>query len=138
MFENFASLVGNAAPNDAVKKFRIGPPIGHGNEADGSNSETFLLQQIFGQVKVWKDKDTVDPSRIPKNIAEYYTMISGVSDVVLNAICQSLDDKLLRVIFSRCQRKSKNFNFGVAWIRVRGYRDEEENFRQPCDGVSSY
>ena len=68
--ENFASLIGNAAPNDAVKKFRIGPPIGHGNEADGSNSETFLLQP-----NIWPSGKGLEGqryrrsrSRIPKAI----------------------------------------------------------------------
>ena len=65
-------------------------------------------------------------------------MISGVSDVVLNAICQSLDDKTIAGDIRAAASVKAKTNFDIAWIPIRGYRDKEENFRHPYDGVSSY
>ena len=54
-------------------------------------------------------------------------MISDVSDVVLNAICQSLDDKTIAGdIQAAASVKAKTSILTLFWIPIRRYRNKRK------------
>lgn len=81
--ENFASLVGNVAPNDLVRKFRVGA-------VDGKLGQSPLHRpNTWPSCEYW-DEDKA--SYFQKSIQEFYTSISKASHAVVDAIREALSN----------------------------------------------
>jgi isopenicillin N synthase-like dioxygenase len=79
--ENFASLIGDQAPNDLVRKFRVG------STRDASDTEFHVLQQpnIWPSASHWGMATLFQES-----VEAYFEAICTASKGMLHAICDSL------------------------------------------------
>lgn len=82
--ENFASLLGqHGAPNDLVRKFRMGPV----DSGQSNNNHNSLLQPNIWPVG-WDESDTFRTA-----VETYYQSACEVAGMVMRAICQGLVQK---------------------------------------------
>jgi isopenicillin N synthase-like dioxygenase len=85
--ENFASLLGEKAPNDLVRKFRIGPPRSS-IEKDVYDDDSLLQPNIWPSSEIWDSASSFQSA-----VEEYYDAACSSVNRVVEAIC----DGLLRV-----------------------------------------
>ena len=86
--ENFASLVGQEAANDLVKKYRVGPD-------DSKISDDAVLSSLhqpnaWPSAQVWGEDDA---SFFKKSIEEYFEQTRLAADNILSAICDGINAK---------------------------------------------
>ena len=89
--ENFASLIGEKAPNDLVKKFRVGPEEKY---MDGRCEQKESSLSSLHQPNAWPSEEVWDQSSHFRSIIEeYYEMLRVIADSILCAICDGLVDE---------------------------------------------
>lgn len=77
--ENFASLIGAKAPNDLVKKFRIGPEDKHGDNF------ALLQSNAWPSEEVWEHSNEFQSA-----IQSYYEEICDAAHAIVKCICDGL------------------------------------------------
>jgi isopenicillin N synthase-like dioxygenase len=79
--ENFASLIGDHAPNDLVRKFRVGST----SEASGTTFHALLQPNIWPSASHWEQA-----AFFQESVEAYFKAICTASKGMLHAICDSL------------------------------------------------
>ena len=82
--ENFASLLGKKAPNDLVRKFRIGPPY-VSSERDCNDDDALLQPNIWPLSEIWDSATSFQLA-----VEEYYDAACASVKGVVEAICDGL------------------------------------------------
>ena len=82
--ENFASLLGKKAPNDLVRKFRIGPPY-VSSERDCNDDDALLQPNIWPLSEIWDSATSFQLA-----VEEYYNAACTSVKGVVEAICDGL------------------------------------------------
>lgn len=82
--ENFASLIGEKAPNDLVRKFRIGPPL-VSSESNSYEDDALLQPNIWPSSEIWDSAASFRSA-----VEEFYEAACLSVKGVVEAICDGL------------------------------------------------